>query len=269
MRAVAIAILLAGCSGEPCDKVTGICLNALIEGDAVGMLDQLTIAVDGLGTMSSPPNAGAQFSLPVRLAIGLPGSVVPSAGIVVTGVEGGRAVATSGHQSVPITPIRRASYTFTLVGGNVDGGNGDGPKGVDSPAVQTIPDVPRGGTSGKVTFTITNDTAMARKPTAIVESIMNGGPFSPDPSSTCPLTMTGFNPVAAMSSCTLVMTVKTDRSGTFDDTFTEPARLPGVARADRGLGLLAPGHLCGHRRRGQSDLALDRHQRLEQLDGGR
>jgi hypothetical protein len=135
-----------------------------------------------------------------------------------------------------MTPNGHASYTFTLVGGAVDlsmngGGDGGGagdlavnpdmpPPNVVSilPSVQTIPPVPRNGTSGKVTFLITNNTPAQRTPTVLTESIPNG-PFTPDQSSTCPLSNMGINPLPAMTSCTLVMTVRTDTSATYSDTF--------------------------------------------------
>jgi hypothetical protein len=234
--ALLIAALASGCAADPCDGVSGTCLSARVEGN-VGMLDQLRIAVSELNTtMSSPVSAGATFGLPVRLAIELPASVGTSAHITVSGELAGSQVASSGAQVVMLNANGKTSHTFTLMGAVGDAGIGDlavpsdgggsdmPPPGVVSvlPASSTIPDVPRNGVSGKVTLTFTNNTTAARTATMITESIAGGGPFSPDISSTCPLNMTTMTlqPVPAMSSCTLVMTVKTSKSGTFTDTFT-------------------------------------------------
>jgi hypothetical protein len=222
---------VSGCAADPCDGVSGICLSARVEG-SVGMLDQLRIAVDGVGTMSSPVTPGASFGLPVKLAIGLPASVGSSARITVGGELAGAEVASSGAQTVPLNPNGRASYTFTLLGGAGDGGGDlsltDGnadltmPGVTISPSMATIPPVARNGVSGKVTFTITNNTSMPRTPMAVMETIPGGGPFSPDMSSTCPLSNMGINPLPAMTSCTLVMTIKTSKTLTVSDTFTVP-----------------------------------------------
>jgi hypothetical protein len=234
LRALVATLFLVGCAGDPCDGVSGTCLSARIEG-SVGMLDQLAFTVDKLGTMSTPMPAGAPFSLPVRVAIQLPPSVGTPAGITVTGLSGGNGIASSGHQQVPIVANTRNSFTFTLVGGSVDlagtggsdgpldgGGGSDGPppnKVSISPTMATIPDVGRTGTAGTVTFTITNNTSGARTATMLTESIGGGGPFTPTMASTCPVQSMGLAPVPP-GSCTLVMSLRTDKTGVFDDTFT-------------------------------------------------
>ena len=239
MRLVLLALVLSGCAPDPCDGVSGTCLSARVEG-AVSALDQLRITVDGVGKMSSPSSPGDTFSPPVRLAIALPQQVGASALITIDGLLSGSQVASSGAQTVPLAANGRAVYTFTLMagiggdGGGSDGSGSDGGSDLSSddggnadlagvvsvsPSSNTIPDVPRNGTSGKVTFTITNNTSSVRTATTVNHSLANA-PFQPDPSSTCPLNAMGLGTLPARSSCTLILAMKTRMSGSYTDHVT-------------------------------------------------
>ncbi len=69
MRALLLAFFVAaGCSPDPCAGVMGICVTARVEGN-VGALDQLNIAVAGVGARNSPVTPSGTFNLPVKLGI--------------------------------------------------------------------------------------------------------------------------------------------------------------------------------------------------------
>src|SRR6185437_7639707 len=108
-----------------CDGQTGTCVSARVEGTVTG-LDQLRVSIGQLSAQMLTPTTPSPFSLPVKVAILLPATVTSPATITIDGASNGQDIATSGPQAVAFTAGSHASFTFTLVTGQVgDGGVGD------------------------------------------------------------------------------------------------------------------------------------------------
>jgi hypothetical protein len=166
MRCALLAsLLLVGCGGgDPCDGLQ-TCISLRVEGN-VGPLDQLRIHIDNVGDMFSPMPAGAQFNLPVRLAVVVGNQ--PSVSLSVQGLLAGTLVADAPAQNITLAagnPSARDTFTLFPLGGGGDGGGGmDGPPpGVVSfnPPLLDFGSLQRGGMSPNQTTHLVNLTGHA------------------------------------------------------------------------------------------------------------